>query len=218
MGGLGLQFKTLIFVNISNELCQSIQTYFLCLFTFRAHMKLTIKNLSGGDFGNYRCISKNSLGETEGSIRVYGMFSIENLSSCLSIIFYLWIFFLLFSLLFIYLKNIPHNWLGWNTWYSCRVLMQAEIPLPSTPPSKVTHTVESKEGKWKILSTYGWRFIFAKYKKMWKNTLKMLSTPYILLFLYDESKMIKQSFRIKERAINNSAFSMSLNCFSIGVF
>jgi neurotrimin len=38
----------------------------------RAHMKLTIKNLSAGDFGNYRCISKNSLGETEGSIRVYG--------------------------------------------------------------------------------------------------------------------------------------------------
>lgn len=35
-------------------------------------MKLTIKNLSVGDFGNYRCISKNSLGETEGSIRVYG--------------------------------------------------------------------------------------------------------------------------------------------------
>lgn len=41
-------------------------------FRFRAHMKLTIKGLSVGDFGNYRCISKNSLGETEGSIRVYG--------------------------------------------------------------------------------------------------------------------------------------------------
>lgn len=38
----------------------------------RAHMKLTIKLLQTGDFGNYRCISKNSLGETEGSIRVYG--------------------------------------------------------------------------------------------------------------------------------------------------
>lgn len=37
-------------------------------------MKLTIKNLQHGDFGNYRCISKNSLGETEGSIRVYGDF------------------------------------------------------------------------------------------------------------------------------------------------
>lgn len=38
-------------------------------------MKLTIKNLQYGDFGNYRCISKNSLGETEGSIRVYGKYS-----------------------------------------------------------------------------------------------------------------------------------------------
>ncbi|XP_055704179.1 lachesin [Phlebotomus papatasi] len=39
--------------------------------SYRAHMKLTIKNIQHSDFGNYRCISKNSLGETEGSIRVY---------------------------------------------------------------------------------------------------------------------------------------------------
>ncbi|XP_037039656.1 lachesin [Bradysia coprophila] len=39
--------------------------------SYRAHMKLTIKNLQHDNFGNYRCISKNSLGETEGSIRVY---------------------------------------------------------------------------------------------------------------------------------------------------
>ncbi|KAK5639134.1 hypothetical protein RI129_011626 [Pyrocoelia pectoralis] len=39
--------------------------------SYRAHMKLTVRNLQPGDFGNYRCISKNSLGETEGSIRLY---------------------------------------------------------------------------------------------------------------------------------------------------
>ncbi|XP_031364951.1 lachesin-like isoform X10 [Apis dorsata] len=39
--------------------------------SYRAYMRLTIKNLQAGDFGNYRCISKNSLGETEGSIRLY---------------------------------------------------------------------------------------------------------------------------------------------------
>ncbi|OWR48733.1 lachesin-like isoform X1 [Danaus plexippus] len=39
--------------------------------SYRAHMKLTVRNLQNGDFGNYRCISKNSLGETEGSIRLY---------------------------------------------------------------------------------------------------------------------------------------------------
>ncbi|XP_031773603.1 lachesin-like isoform X3 [Apis florea] len=39
--------------------------------SYRAYMRLTIRNLQAGDFGNYRCISKNSLGETEGSIRLY---------------------------------------------------------------------------------------------------------------------------------------------------
>ncbi|XP_075214968.1 dpr-interacting protein delta isoform X2 [Lycorma delicatula] len=39
--------------------------------SYRAHMKLTVRNLQAHDFGNYRCISKNSLGETEGSIRLY---------------------------------------------------------------------------------------------------------------------------------------------------
>lgn len=39
--------------------------------SYRAHMRLTIRNLTANDFGSYRCISKNSLGETEGSIRLY---------------------------------------------------------------------------------------------------------------------------------------------------
>lgn len=39
--------------------------------SYRAHMRLTIRNLTAADFGSYRCISKNSLGETEGSIRLY---------------------------------------------------------------------------------------------------------------------------------------------------
>ena len=40
--------------------------------SYRTHMKLTIRHLRDKDFGNYRCIAKNSLGETEGSIRLYG--------------------------------------------------------------------------------------------------------------------------------------------------
>ncbi|XP_051157104.1 lachesin-like isoform X2 [Leptopilina boulardi] len=39
--------------------------------SYKTSMKLTIRSLKNGDFGNYRCISKNSLGETEGSIRLY---------------------------------------------------------------------------------------------------------------------------------------------------
>lgn len=40
--------------------------------SYRAHMKMTVKSLEPKDFGSYKCISKNSLGETEGSIRLYG--------------------------------------------------------------------------------------------------------------------------------------------------
>lgn len=39
--------------------------------SYRAHMRLIVRNLTTSDFGSYRCISKNSLGETEGSIRLY---------------------------------------------------------------------------------------------------------------------------------------------------
>jgi len=42
--------------------------------SYRGHMKLAIRDLKDKDFGNYRCISKNSLGETEGSIRLYGQY------------------------------------------------------------------------------------------------------------------------------------------------
>ncbi|XP_073972758.1 lachesin-like isoform X1 [Rhodnius prolixus] len=39
--------------------------------SYRTYMKLNVRNVTSRDFGNYRCISKNSLGETEGSIRIY---------------------------------------------------------------------------------------------------------------------------------------------------
>ncbi|XP_011308373.1 lachesin isoform X2 [Fopius arisanus] len=41
--------------------------------SYRTNMQLTIRNLQQSDFGTYKCISKNSLGETEGSIRLYEM-------------------------------------------------------------------------------------------------------------------------------------------------
>lgn len=39
---------------------------------YKVHMKLTIKSVSPADFGTYRCVSKNSLGETDGTIKLYG--------------------------------------------------------------------------------------------------------------------------------------------------
>lgn len=40
--------------------------------TYKVQMKLKIKNIEAEDFGTYRCFAKNSLGSTEGSIRLYG--------------------------------------------------------------------------------------------------------------------------------------------------
>lgn len=38
---------------------------------YSAQMRLLIKDLQDRDFGGYKCISKNSLGDAEGSIHLY---------------------------------------------------------------------------------------------------------------------------------------------------
>ncbi|XP_037776573.1 lachesin-like [Penaeus monodon] len=40
--------------------------------SYLTHMKLTISNLKKSDFGSYKCVAKNSRGETEGLIKLYG--------------------------------------------------------------------------------------------------------------------------------------------------
>lgn len=40
--------------------------------SYRTYTKLEIRNVSKNDFGEYTCLSKNLLGETEGTIRLYG--------------------------------------------------------------------------------------------------------------------------------------------------
>ncbi|GIX83930.1 hypothetical protein CEXT_90221 [Caerostris extrusa] len=39
---------------------------------YKVQMRLIINNLRPEDFGSYTCVAKNSLGETEGTIRLYG--------------------------------------------------------------------------------------------------------------------------------------------------
>ncbi|KAK2585130.1 hypothetical protein KPH14_008637 [Odynerus spinipes] len=39
---------------------------------YKVHMKLTIHSVSASDYGSYKCVSRNSLGDTDGSISVYG--------------------------------------------------------------------------------------------------------------------------------------------------
>ncbi|XP_046673788.1 lachesin-like isoform X1 [Homalodisca vitripennis] len=38
---------------------------------YKVQMKLTIRSVTQADYGAYRCVSKNSLGETDGSIKLY---------------------------------------------------------------------------------------------------------------------------------------------------
>lgn len=39
---------------------------------YSIEMILHIRRLQTSDFGGYKCISKNSIGDTEGTIRLYG--------------------------------------------------------------------------------------------------------------------------------------------------
>lgn len=39
-------------------------------------MKLTIISVDINDFGMYKCVAKNSLGETDGSIKLYRKYTI----------------------------------------------------------------------------------------------------------------------------------------------
>ena len=40
---------------------------------YKMTMTLNIRNISAELFGGYRCVVRNSLGETDGLIRLYGM-------------------------------------------------------------------------------------------------------------------------------------------------
>nr|CAD7438396.1 unnamed protein product [Timema bartmani] len=40
---------------------------------YKVHMKLTIRSVGPSDFGSYKCVSKNSLGDTDGSIKLYAI-------------------------------------------------------------------------------------------------------------------------------------------------
>ncbi|KAK9307634.1 hypothetical protein QLX08_002056 [Tetragonisca angustula] len=48
---------------------------------YKVHMKLTINSVSASDFGSYKCVSRNALGDTDGTIKVYPMSSSNSTSS-----------------------------------------------------------------------------------------------------------------------------------------
>ena len=44
---------------------------------YRLVSRLTVFNISKEDIGIYKCVSKNSLGETESTVRLYGMYDFK---------------------------------------------------------------------------------------------------------------------------------------------
>ncbi|XP_050666768.1 lachesin-like [Leptidea sinapis] len=63
-------------VKESNEMVISSSKYEVVntvLSSFESRMTLTVRRLSTADLGGYRCIAKNSLGEVDGTIRLYGI-------------------------------------------------------------------------------------------------------------------------------------------------
>lgn len=51
---------------------------------YNKYMMLKIRSVSASDFGSYRCVAKNSLGETDGVIKLEG----KSFSSILHIYIY----------------------------------------------------------------------------------------------------------------------------------
>lgn len=43
--------------------------------TYKTDMTLRIKSVGSNDFGSYKCIAKNSLGETDSTIKLYSKFN-----------------------------------------------------------------------------------------------------------------------------------------------
>ena len=60
---------------IGNKIfCKNLgQNYkYLQVEDYKLHSRLTIFDIEKEDFGMYKCVSKNSLGETESTLRLYG--------------------------------------------------------------------------------------------------------------------------------------------------
>ncbi|CAM1324504.1 Uncharacterised protein r2_g3326 [Pycnogonum litorale] len=59
--------------NTSNNVVISSDRYLSTVTetTYKTQMKLTILKVSSHDFGRFKCISKNPLGETEGVVKIY---------------------------------------------------------------------------------------------------------------------------------------------------
>ena len=54
--------------------------------SYTTKLSLTIKNVRDTDFGTYRCLAKNSLGDSDGSIKLSGTATTQNKTSLIIIL------------------------------------------------------------------------------------------------------------------------------------
>ena len=55
---------------------------------FRGTMKLIVRKFSPADVGTYHCVSTNSLGRAEGTLRLYGKWNLQAFKKVFSFFFY----------------------------------------------------------------------------------------------------------------------------------
>ena len=68
------QDNTLILPNHKYQISEQVEGY-------RIKMKLRVTEVTEKDFGAFKCVAKNTLGEKEGFIRVYGETQLVNRAS-----------------------------------------------------------------------------------------------------------------------------------------
>lgn len=64
-----------VILSVSGEMVISSTKYEVATYPksiFEVRMRVLVRNLRPEDIGSYKCIAKNSLGEVESSIRLYG--------------------------------------------------------------------------------------------------------------------------------------------------
>ena len=105
-------------------------------------MKLHIRNITKEDFMEYRCVARNSLGDSGGSITLYGKlgFEVNSVNTLAKLPRLLWIFY-------------GCQWLPWT-------ISHAEVSRPTPSPTTVVTSLRRKSmrGEADLVVLFFWIF------------------------------------------------------------